>query len=274
MLRRRDIFLLYGVMGISGKADRMNIKRLRRARRKKAKTRKFSGIKRRWVINSLSIVIVALVIGIVAFTLGMMNYYYSSVTDNLTSRTKQTSRFINGYMNSSYEIFYSYIDRLTTDFTDKDKLELQVVNTYGRITMSSSGLTAGFIPGTPDVEQTLTNGDLAVYRGYDMLTAERVISVSMPLYYSNGQMIGLVRYVTSLKKIDNQILNMSLLAIAVAFFILLLILISNSYFIRTIINPILEINETAKEIAKGKYEVKLKKRFDDEIGELCDSTLR
>ncbi|MDP4108988.1 MAG: HAMP domain-containing sensor histidine kinase, partial [Bacillota bacterium] len=50
-----------------------------------------------------------------------------------------------------------------------------------------------------------------------------------------------------------------------------LVIISNRYFIRSILHPILRLNEAAKEIAKGHYNVRLEKEYDDEIGELCDT---
>ena len=45
----------------------------------------------------------------------------------------------------------------------------------------------------------------------------------------------------------------------------------NRYFIRSIVNPIREINETTKRIAAGEYGIAIEKKFDDEIGELADS---
>ncbi|MDR1254207.1 MAG: HAMP domain-containing histidine kinase [Oscillospiraceae bacterium] len=47
--------------------------------------------------------------------------------------------------------------------------------------------------------------------------------------------------------------------------------ISNFYFIKSIINPIKHIGEIAKQIAQGDFDIKIEKRFDDEVGELCDA---
>ena len=52
---------------------------------------------------------------------------------------------------------------------------------------------------------------------------------------------------------------------------LMLVVASNSYFIRSIVDPVLKINTIAKEIAAGRYGVRLQKTYDDEIGELCDT---
>ena len=63
-------------------------------------------------------------------------------------------------------------------------------------------------------------------------------------------------------------MGVSLLACLV---FLIFVVASNSYFIRSIVDPVLKINNIAKEIAAGRYGVRLQKTYDDEIGELCDT---
>jgi signal transduction histidine kinase len=46
---------------------------------------------------------------------------------------------------------------------------------------------------------------------------------------------------------------------------------SNLYFIRSIVEPLAGITETARLIADGSYGVQIEKKFDDEIGELTDT---
>lgn len=43
---------------------------------------------------------------------------------------------------------------------------------------------------------------------------------------------------------------------------------SNLYFVRSIVEPLASINETARLIADGSYGIQIEKKFDDEIGEL------
>ena len=46
---------------------------------------------------------------------------------------------------------------------------------------------------------------------------------------------------------------------------------SNLYFVRSIVEPVASITETAKRIAAGSYGIQMEKKFDDEIGELIDA---
>lgn len=110
-----------------------------------------------------------------------------------------------------------------------------------------------------------------VYSGEDELSSERVMSVTSPLVTDSGDLIGAVRYITSLSIAEKQIailIGMSFLASVI---FLALVVISNRNFITSIIEQIRKINEIASEIAAGRYGMRMKKVYDDELGALCDT---
>lgn len=80
-----------------------------------------------------------------------------------------------------------------------------------------------------------------------------------------------VRYITSLRIVERQIWMIVGFSLLACLLFLMLVVASNSYFIRSIVDPVLKINTIAKEIAAGRYGVRLQKTYDDEIGELCDT---
>ena len=227
-----------------------------------------SGIKRRWLFNNVSVVVAMILLLLITVGVATTSYYYNSVRASLTSRTS-TARQINQYMSASYDQFYSYAGQLVQDFSDRDKIEMQFVDTYGRIMFSSTGLTAGSIPSTSDVADCLSTQETSYFVGYDLLTEERVMAVTAPVFHNNGQMIGMVRYVTSLKLLDAQLRNVWLALAGFGVLLIGLIIISNQFFIRSIVNPVLKINELARKIAGGQYGARLDVEWSDEIGELC-----
>lgn len=229
------------------------------------------GIKGRWVINSLSFVLAILATLVIVVGAGSASYYYTSVRDNLVSRSSSSATFFNKYLNSNYESFYTGAEKFVTEFDQKEKMEVQVIDSFGRVILSSSGLTSGTIPSTNDVQETLSLQKTSYYMGKDYLTEERVISTSSPLYYSDGEMIGSIRYVTSLSNVESQILTNILLSLGLSVLVLSLVVVSNRYFIKSILEPVLKINAVAREIADGKYGKRLQKIYDDEIGQLCDT---
>jgi signal transduction histidine kinase len=76
----------------------------------------------------------------------------------------------------------------------------------------------------------------------------------------------------SLDDIDNQLFQVFLLVSSLMVLIIIFICISGAFFIRSIIIPVREINETAAKIAKGDFTVSIDKhKHNDEIGQLCET---
>ena len=107
--------------------------------------------------------------------------------------------------------------------------------------------------------------------GKSPTTGERIIAVSSPMIYSNGQVVGVMRYVSSLKNIDRQVMLSVLGAVAIGILVLAFVFTINMLFIRSIVKPVQEITGVARRIADGGYGVKIDSKYDDEIGELTNA---
>ena len=91
------------------------------------------------------------------------------------------------------------------------------------------------------------------------------------MIYTNGEVIGVLRYVTSLRNADLQVLMIALIAVTVGLLFIGSIFFLSSFFIRSILVPVSQINATAKRIAAGSYGVQIPGQYDDEIGELVST---
>jgi len=91
------------------------------------------------------------------------------------------------------------------------------------------------------------------------------------MIYRNGEVVGVLRYVTSTRLVDRQILLIGLFALAVFLVILGVLLLTSGYYIRSILKPVDEITQKAKKIANGSYGVQIQKKYNDEIGDLADT---
>lgn len=223
------------------------------------------------MMSSLSFVVAILATVIIFVSLGVSNYYYSNLRENLSKRASSTATAFRIYLSDTEDQFLSSATRSVVEFEDKDKLDMQFIRTTGQIFLSSSGLMTASTPGTPDVDQALADRTTHVYTGEDQLTGERVMSVTAPLMTRGKVLVGAVRYVTSLTIAEKQITGIILLSIVASLLFLLLVVVSNSYFIRSIVEQIKKINVIAGEIAAGRYGMRLQKTHDDEIGALCDT---
>lgn len=232
---------------------------------------KYHGIGRRWMLNGILALILIVLFAFGAFVLVISNYYYEAVRTGLESKAKTTADTFTTYVTRSYVEYRDMSSSYTEGFEEKDRIELQFINTRGRVETSSYGISAGSTPGTPDISSALETKEVNSWSGRSSATGERILAVSSPLLTTDGQVIGLMRYVTSLSLVDNQVARMIALAGAVGVFIIAFVLTTNVYFIRTITGPIRELTGMARRIAEGSYGIQMKKKYDDEIGELTDT---
>ena len=235
------------------------------------KRKKLAGLEKRWFLNNVSYMITLAVVCVATITISISVYYYSNIRSSLENKAKTTTDFFGNYISQSYNEYYQSCIKFAQTFEDKDNLELQFISTSGKIVASSYGQWAGQPPQTGDVADAIATQEIAHFQGRDPQTGERILAVSSPMIYTNGEVIGVLRYVTSLKNADRQVMLTALVAVGVGLVFIAFMLFTSSFFIRSILEPVSQITATAKRIAAGSYGVLIPKQYDDEIGELADT---
>ena len=97
------------------------------------------------------------------------------------------------------------------------------------------------------------------------------MAVTKCIYDDNGNFLGAVRYVVSMEEANYRVVLGTLIIIFVEVVVVLFMIISGMYFIKSIVRPVSEICKQAKLIAQGDFHIKIEKKYDDEIGELTDT---
>ena len=121
------------------------------------------------------------------------------------------------------------------------------------------------------MQSALSYGRISVWQGRHTSTGEKIMAVSSPLISADGTVVGVMRYITSLKLIDRAVSSAALMSGGIGLAVVLIVFFSNLYFIRTITVPIASLTAMARRIAEGSYGAKVAKEHDDEIGELTDA---
>lgn len=232
--------------------------------------RSFSGLKGRWLVNSFSFVVIILAAVVIASSIGVSAFYYSNVGQTMMSNANRAQITLSLYLDST-DNYYTWARQYIADFKKADKYEVQFLNSSGRIILSSSSMTANYLPETGDVARALGEQRTVTWSGVDPMTGERVISATAPLIDTAGTVRGAVRAVSSLSVVERQITVIVLGIVGVAVVLLGLVVLSNRYFLKSILEPVQKINVLAGEIAAGRYGLRLQKVYNDEIGELCDT---
>ena len=236
--------------------------------------KKMKGIRKRWIVNSLSSALLIVLLAVATFSVSMVSYYYKSMSNKLQEKASSAVSFFSSYKTEEafYQNAYTYINY---QFQEKDKLDFQLVDTNGAVRFSSFFESSGYIPGTPDVDCALGNNEteapmMKVWTGSDPNTGEHIMAVSCPLLV-DGEVACVIRLVSSLDRVDRQIIFIIGGSLLVGLVIVAIIYVSNLYFLRSIVGPVTEVTATAERIAAGSYGVQMEKKFDDEVGDLIDA---
>lgn len=233
--------------------------------------KKIGGLKRRWLLNTVGLVLSLGMICVIVATIAFGAYYYSGMESDMSYRARTTAAFFSDYINQNYKEFYQSCINYANNFDSKNTIELQFIDARGRLVASSYGEWAGKSPTTSDIWEAMDTQSIRSFVGTDPNTGERILAVSSPMIYSNGEVIGVLRYVTSTRIVDWQIGKVFLSALLILAAVIAVVYISSSYYLRSILDPVNEITEKAKRIAAGSYGIQLESARNDEIGELIET---
>ncbi len=229
------------------------------------------GITRRWLVNGLGVFAVILLLLETAFFFAFRAYVYGEAKNALYVRASAQAVLLERYTITTPFDFEENAGELVESFTEKETMELQIVDTDAHILMSSSGFSTARSERPADFDAARESDDgIGVWHGKNE-NGEKVMALSAMVYRDDGTAVGAMRYVVSLSLVDRYIVYISLVVVLVGIAILFLMVLSGSYFINSIVSPVTELGIAARRIALGDYESRIEKKYNDEIGELCDT---
>ncbi len=229
-----------------------------------------NSLTRRWITHVFAVVVVFLLVLQVLFTLMLRYYYYQSVESALDSRAALYQRTMEMTATAETANWDTGSRELIAYFTDKEKMELQVLGVSGKVLLSSNGFVPNETVAPMDFRLALQseNGE-GRWRGN--VEGEQTMALTVLQKDADGEVVGALRYVVSLTLVNRQVLLLSLLLFGLILLIVFFVSLSGVYFVNSIVNPVAAVSHTARRIAMGEYDVRLDKHYDDEIGRLCDS---
>lgn len=237
---------------------------------KKLHIHKPEGITLRWLINIIGVIAVFFIIVFIISVSALKSHYYANVESILSAGASTTAV---SYFTNNLEAGNS-LEQSAAEFIDsysyKDKTTTWIIDSDGEVILSSSGFAIEK-QNMPDYSQALTDKkDVGKFVGR-LESGEKVMAICRIIKNPQGDIAGAVRVMASLKQVDAQIFNLIFLILIGLIVVFVIIILSNLFFIRSIIIPVKEINETTKKISQGDYSVRIEKKYNDEIGNLCDS---
>lgn len=229
------------------------------------------GITKRWLLNNLSVIIAIVILLVISLVFAVSYVFNTSAHQVISSACHELSSVFPEYKTENSNSFISTSRNYMENFAYKEKMEIMVINSNGRVMMTSTGFNPDESQAMPDFDMALTSADgLGDWTG-NLDSGENVIAQTHIITNKDGTCVGAVRYVSSLESINQSVLTISLIIIFAGLLIIALVILSGSYFIRSIVTPVRELSTMAKKIAQGDFSVTIDKKYDDEIGELCDA---
>ncbi len=232
---------------------------------------KTTGITRRWLLNSLGVILLILVTLILSLSIVIQSYVYNGIQQAINGRSGELTNVFADYGRKSPKEFSEAARSYVENFPNKESMELMVFNSSGSIIITSVGFAPDETQPMPDYK--LAQADKNGYGTWtgNLTSGEKVMAVTRVMRNDNGGFVGAVRYVVSLEEADRQVFLIIAVLILTGLIIILFIILSSYYFMKSILTPIAEIGATAKRIAQGDFKARIIKSNDDEVGRLCDT---
>ena len=232
---------------------------------------KRSRLRRRWLASTISVITALGLVCVLAVTASFASYYYSNMESDLREYSIHGSGIVSAVREQEDHVIYDTCLEFVRSFRENPEIEQQFVDVQGRVVGASETAMEGRFPGTRDIEEAIRTRGVTTDVGKDAACGYRVMAVSCPVIYSSGEVAGVLRHVMSTQTMDKQIVHVVALSVLALLVVVAAVAASNMLFIRSVMGPVIQINEKARRIANGSYGVQIKTRYDDEIGELAET---
>jgi len=228
------------------------------------------GISQKWNLNALLVVLVVLMLVVTFIGTTLRSYYYGTIHQYLLSRSDYTHAMLLQYQDDYAGGFDRDVEGIVRSFSDKDRIELMVLDHDGDVIYTSSGFPySSETVGMDDFEQAmLTEDGIGFWTGE--LEGQNVMALTRMIPIISGKYAAF-RYMTSLETVDRLLRSINWILVLISVGILLLVLLIGILFTRSLLRPIREIGAAAGRIAGGDFRTRVSRHADDELGELCNT---
>lgn len=219
-----------------------------------------SGITRRWLRGNLLITILLILTAEIMFLYSYTRSYYNGVQQTMMSRFSSITGQLKMYTGETPKKTAASrsvaLRRMVEQFSDKDKYEFMLLDSYGEVIASSSGTAASGIVTDTDFEQAQLDANGIGVALYKTETGEPVLSMCYLVPYA-AEDVAALRLVTSIALVMKQLKRALLISLLIAAVTLAFTIASGLYFVRGIVTPLGQVERTAAGIARGELDTRL-----------------
>ena len=231
------------------------------------------GITKRWMLNTLSVILTIIILIVVTLIFVVTYLFQSGVEQNLASTGNELSIVFSGFQSPGPTEFTSAARDYVENFDKKEHMGVMVLNSTGKVVLTSTGFIPEEDEKFTDFDEAAANDDGYAFWSGKLTSGEPAMSETRVIKDPDGAVVGAIRYIVSLEPVNSRIMLTAAIIVAIGLIILGLVIISGLLFIRSIVKPIQRLSTAAELIAQGDFSAseKIEHKYDDEIGDLCDA---
>ncbi|VEF49749.1 sensor histidine kinase [Bacillus freudenreichii] len=223
------------------------------------------GIKRRLVWSYLLLITFTVVLFETIILSALMMYYKEGVKQTLRDQGTMFSsfyeqEFIEGKLKSE-------ASQLLSQYNFHVNAQVQLIDMKGNVLAESHKTDLKNISQENDVQDGLA-GSLGYWTG--KVDREKIMSVTSPLE-SGGEVIGAIRFTTSLAPVNAVFTENALILLAIGGVVIIFAALISFFLAGTIIKPIGQMTTAAEQMASGKFSTRVPQGKEDELGRLADT---
>jgi signal transduction histidine kinase len=229
------------------------------------------GVTKRWILNSLVFALPILAVSVFVFANVIKKYFYNSIYQMIYAESCSLyNTFTGGALESTLSFREAALDYIRF-YTSKDTVKVSIFDENNKVLYSTSDNALKNISEMPDFVQAIQHSDnFGLFIGA-FPHEGKIMAETRCLYTESGKFLGSVRYSASLLETDKTIFFGIVVLSVLCTVVIFLIVTLGVYFLKSIINPVIKISDIAKNIASGNFNITIVKKYDDEIGGLCDA---
>ncbi|MGN1051476.1 MAG: HAMP domain-containing protein, partial [Acutalibacteraceae bacterium] len=224
-----------------------------------------SSITKRWILNILSVIAVVVVCLIVCLSFILQSYFYGAVNQSISLKCAELDNVFE-LTDENIGDFATVSKDYVENFDDKEQMEVMVINTSGKVTLTSTGFMPAQNEDMQDYKEAKKSESNTAVAVGKTKSGESISSGSKLIYTDQGTYAGAIRFVVSMHDVNVRIAIYIVLLSVIGLLIIGTVFVSGLFFIRSIVTPLKEMSENAKRIARGDFDATFTKTHNDEIG--------
>ncbi|WP_375103358.1 sensor histidine kinase [Paenibacillus sp. RS8] len=226
------------------------------------------GIQKRLVGSYFVVICLTVLILEVILNISVRYYYFHNIEQTLMNQAKLSASFYQQYFGD--EDLEEQSDRLLKGFASHSDAQVQIINAEGRLLQDSNGIQGDFtMTDYMDVQEAM-KGQPGSWKGEDPVTEEAIFAVSYPLQ-AKGNIVGEVRFITSLTETIHTVNQIAVLLIGVGLLVIGIVTLLGLLLSWTITRSIKDLKLAADQMSEGDFSIRVQKRYQDELGSLADT---